>query len=120
MPVGRREFLAGAAGAMLASCASAPRDVYLTDLLEREVGGRLGIFMQDLDAGGALVHRPKESFGMCSTFKLPLAGVILREVDAGRLRLDERIAFTQADMVPHAPVTSQNLAIGSMTIEALA
>lgn len=121
MTVVRREFLAGAVGVGLtAACAAAPRDVYLTELLEEKVGGRLGIFILDVDTGMALTHQGKERFGMCSTFKLPLAGVILREADAGRLQLDERIPFTQADMVPHAPVTSQNLAAGAMTIEALA
>jgi len=121
MPILRREFIAGAAGvAMAAGCASTPRDIYLTDLLEKKAGGRLGMFVLDTDTGRALTHRGKEPFGMCSTFKLPLAGVILREADAGRLRLDERIAYGQADMAPYAPVTSRHLAEGAMTIEALA
>ncbi|KAF0175927.1 MAG: class A beta-lactamase [Hyphomonadaceae bacterium] len=107
--------------AVLAGCANAqPQEAYLLELLEQKVGGRLGVFMLDTDTGLAQTHRGKEPFGMCSTFKLPLAGVVLREADAGRLDLEERIAFTQADMVPHAPVTSQHLAQGWMTVEALA
>ena len=122
MSVGRRDFLAGAIGASLAAgCASAqPQEVYLLELLEKKVGGRLGVFMLDTATGLAEAHRAKEPFGMCSTFKLPLAGVVLREADAGRLDLNERLTFTQSDMVSHAPSTTPHLARGWMTIEALA
>ena len=57
---------------------------------------------------------------MCSTFKLPLAAEVLRDVDAGRRKLDQFIAFSKADMVSHAPVTGANLAAGGMTIGDLA
>lgn len=121
MTVVRREFLAGAIGASLAAgCASAEEQVDLIALLEKKSGGRLGVFVLDTATGLAQTHRGKEPFGMCSTFKLPLAGVVLREADAGRLDLNERIAFTQADMVNYAPVTSRHLAQGWMTVEALA
>lgn len=116
--VSRRSVLASAV--LAAGCASFQEDIYLTELLEREAGGRLGVFVLDMDTGIALTHRSTELFGMCSTFKLPVAAVILREADAGRLSLEERLPFTQADIVPHAPVTSQHLAQGWMTIGALA
>lgn len=116
--VSRRTVLASAV--LASGCVSSSGDIYLTELLEREAGGRLGAFVLDMDSGIALSHRATEPFGMCSTFKLPLAAVILREADAGRLSLDERVPFTQADIVPHAPVTSQYLAQGWMTIGALA
>ncbi|MDZ4776746.1 MAG: class A beta-lactamase [Alphaproteobacteria bacterium] len=121
MTVVRRAFLTGAIGASLAAgCASAPEGVYLLELLEKKAGGRLGVFILDTATGLAQTHRGKEPFGMCSTFKLPLAGVVLREADAGRLDLAERLTYTQADMVNYAPVTSRNLAQGWMTVEALA
>ena len=61
-----------------------------------------------------------ERFGLCSTFKLPLAAAILREADAGRLALDTIVPYAQKDMVPHAPVTQAHLADGGMSIGALA
>jgi beta-lactamase class A len=88
--------------------------------LERHSGGRLGVYLLDTDSGRELGYRPDERFGMCSTFKLPLAAAVLREADAGRLALDERIAFSSDDMVPYAPVTEQHLADGAMTVAALA
>ena len=46
--------------------------------------------------------------------------MVLREVDAGRCGLDERLAFSADDMLSFAPVTSTHLATGSMTVGALA
>ena len=57
---------------------------------------------------------------MCSTFKLPLAALILREADRGNLSLQRLVPYTRDDMLPHAPVTAEHLEDGGMTIEALA
>lgn len=88
--------------------------------LEHRTGGRLGVALLDTTSGQITGHRLDERFAMCSTFKLPLAGAILREIDQGRLRPDQWVAYGKADMVAHAPVTSQNLARGGMTVAALA
>lgn len=87
--------------------------------LEQRTGGRLGVCV--LDASGAHVgHREGERFGMCSTFKLPLAAVILERIDKGVLRADQPVSFSQKDMVPHAPVTEKHLAEGAMSVLSLA
>lgn len=88
--------------------------------LEQKVGGRLGVALLDTANGHIVGHRLDERFGMCSTFKLPLAAAILREVDRGRLRGDQWVPFGKADMIAHAPVTEQHLAQGGMTVLALA
>jgi beta-lactamase class A len=88
--------------------------------LERDAGGRLGVFALDTGSGRTISLRPDEAFGLCSTFKLPLAAAVLREADAGRLSLDTVIRYTKDDMVAHAPVTQAHLAEGGMTIGALA
>lgn len=88
--------------------------------LERKVGGRLGVAVLDTSSGQMVGHRLDERFGMCSTFKMPLAASILREVDQGRLRHDQWVPFGPADTVPHAPVTQQHLQRGGMTVVALA
>ncbi len=88
--------------------------------LERSTGGRLGVAMLDTASGHITGHRLVERFAMCSTFKLPLAGAILREIDRGRMRPDQWVAYGKADMVSHAPVTTQHLERGGMTIVALA
>lgn len=88
--------------------------------LERAAGGRLGVFALDTGSGRTLALRADERFGLCSTFKLPLAAAVLREADAGRLALDEILRFGPDDMVPHAPVTQRHLVDRGMRIDALA
>ena len=87
--------------------------------LERRSGGRLGVCMLDSGSDRRVDWRGEERFGMCSTFKLLLAAIVLREADAGRLSLETVLPYTQADMVPYAPVTEKHLAAGGMSIGAL-
>ncbi len=87
--------------------------------IEARNGGRLGVCILDTGTGRLAGHRLDEPFAMCSTFKLPLAAVVLREADTGRLKLDERLPYSEKDMLSHAPVTREHLAEGAMTIGAL-
>lgn len=118
MNLSRRQTVAGAA-ALIAAGPAAARATAFADL-ERRAGGRLGVGILDTATARVTGHRLDERFGMCSTFKLPLAGVVLAEIDAGRLRADQWVAYTQADIVYHAPVTGPNLGKGGMTVAALA
>jgi beta-lactamase class A len=89
--------------------------------LERRSGGRLGVFALDgARLQAPLAHRADERFGMCSTFKLLLAAAVLREADAGRLDLNESLAFGPDDLVPHAPVIEQHLDAGHLSVRELA
>jgi len=88
--------------------------------LERSTGGRLGVALLDTASGQTTGHRMGERFAMCSTFKLPLAGAVLREIDHSRLQRDQWVAYGKADMVAHAPITTENLQRGGMTVIALA
>ncbi len=65
-------------------------------------------------------HRLDERFAMTSTFKLPLAAMVLRAIDQGRLALDQFVPYTEADLVSYAPVTETHLGQGGMTVGALA
>jgi beta-lactamase class A len=128
----RRTFMSYAfAGALalpvLTACAApvpkaparkAPTDELIA--LEAKSQGRLGVGILDTATGELVGNRLDERFAMCSTFKLPLAAEVLRDVDVGKRKLDQFIAFSKADMVSHAPVTGANLAAGGMTIGDLA
>jgi len=87
--------------------------------LEFARGGRLGVTLLDVDSGLHVGWRTTEHFGLCSTFKLPLAGLVLREADRDALRLDEFVPYGRSDLVPFSPVTEVELARGGMTVEAL-
>ncbi len=88
--------------------------------LEQTAGGRLGVCVLDAHDGKSAGLRADERFGLCSTFKLLLAAVILREADAGRLALAEVLPYARKDLVPNSPVTEAKLEAGGMPIEALA
>lgn len=86
--------------------------------LEKEAKGRLGLVIFDTGSGARFAHRRDERFPMCSTFKLPLAAAVLRQVDLGRERLDRAIAICESDIVPHSPVTKPRVG-GSATVAEL-
>lgn len=88
--------------------------------LETRFGGRLGATILNTRSGESISHRADERFGMCSSFKLALAGVILRQADEGKLSLETFVPIGQADMVYFAPVVMKNLSAGGMTIGAMA
>lgn len=88
--------------------------------VEEHSGGRLGVHLWDAAKDLSAGYRSDERFGMCSTFKLPLAAVVLQEADEGRLSLDTIVSYGEEDMVFYAPVTEAHLDQGGMTIAALA
>lgn len=120
----RRTLLATIAAMGVVGCAKAglpgdtDADAELAAIGDR-AGGRLGIFALDTATGRTIGRDPDGRYAMCSTFKAPLAAAILAEVDAGRLRLDQPIAFSRADLVPHAPTVEPALATGSLPVSAL-
>lgn len=118
----RRALLAALAAAAVAPLEARRQDAAEAALAaaEKAVGGRLGVGILDTGSGRIVGQRLDERFAMCSTFKLALAAMVLREADAGRLSLDERIVYTKADLQSYAPITSQHLADGHMTVAALA
>lgn len=81
---------------------------------------RLGVCFLDVVTGETGGNRMDERFAMCSTFKLPMVAVCLREADHGRLDLAELLPYTEADLLPWAPVTRKSVAHGGLSIERLA
>lgn len=77
--------------------------------IEARVGGRLGVLLTDAAGQVLVAHRAGERYPICSTFKLPLAGMVLAEVDAGRVKLDQEIAYGRDQVVPHSDVMQAGL-----------
>ena len=88
--------------------------------IEQSAGGRLGAFVLDTGSGRSFGWRMDERFCHCSTFKLSLAAMVLRENDAGRLDLSETLAVSRADIVAYSPVVEENLAKGRLSFLTLA
>jgi beta-lactamase class A len=88
--------------------------------IESRVGGRVGVFALDTGSGRSLARREDERFAMCSTFKWALVAAVLGMVDRSEISLGERVPYGKGDLLQHAPVTTEHVAEGTMTIEALA
>jgi beta-lactamase class A len=125
--IDRRTFLIGSA-AFAAACAEAPvvsqnsqRPAAAPDfapiLAHLGAGARLGVFAIDTGSGRTTGHDEHSRFAMCSTFKAPLAGMVLAEVEAGRMRLADMLPVSRADLVNNSPRAEAALARGQMSVE---
>ncbi len=123
----RRSVLLGLAGTLVPAAAFAEDPSFArvqragSRLAEIEAAEkcRLGVAVIDMSNGPSLLYRADERFPMCSTFKLLAAAAVLKRVDAGKERLDRKVAYGQADLLEYAPVTKANVAEGGMTVGAL-
>lgn len=71
--------------------------------IEKSVRGRVGVFARQ-GTQTLLMHRERERFAMCSTFKAPLAGFVLDDIARGRLQADRLVSFEGLELVSYSPV----------------
>lgn len=122
----RRTALLTSLAAMAASAARAQAPAVSSDrfaaeitALEAKSGGRLGVAM--ISPGGqARGHRLNERFALCSTFKLPLAAMVLWAADQGQIDLAERLLYPQPDPSAHGAGTQAGITESTWSIEDLA
>ena len=73
--------------------------------IEQQSKGRLGVALLDLKDRKTWSHRGAESFPMQSVFKWPLAIAALQAVEAGKLKLDDRITIKRSEFsLYHSPL----------------
>ena len=117
----RRDLLLGSLAGFATACTHA-RNATPDALtaIEASVGGRVGVYALDTGTGRELTHRADERFAMCSTFKWFLSAAVFARVDRGELAIDERVAYSAADLLEHAPSTRARVGEGAMSIADLA
>lgn len=113
----RRAFILTTAALVMGSSARGDENPFA--VLERQYGGRLGVAVLDTATGERMAYRADERFPMCSTFKLLIAGAILRNVDEGSETLDRWVAFQSSDLLEYAPVAQEQIGRGGMTMNDL-
>lgn len=116
MILDRRTLLAAAPGLLAGPAMAANAPPALT-AYERETGGRIGLYAENLATGAKIAWRADERFVMCSTFKASLAALVLARVDEGRESLERIIPYGPGDLLEYAPVAKRNLAKGAMSVE---
>lgn len=83
---------------------------------ERDTGGRIGVYAENLKTGAKIAWRANERFVMCSTFKASLAAFVLARIDRGEDKPDRMISYAAADLLEYAPVARDNLARGALSV----
>ncbi|MDR5750722.1 MULTISPECIES: class A beta-lactamase [unclassified Caballeronia] len=118
----RRALLAAAASVPFAGACTAwrvdPSAASQLKALEAASNGRLGVAALNTGDGAIVNYRADERFPFCSTFKVLLASAILTRSAHEDGLLDERIRYTQSDLVNYSPVSEKHVADG-MTVSEL-
>lgn len=114
----RRSVIAGAAA--LAGAACVPLDQSTQGrisaklrIVERALGGRLGVAFLAPEAGASLDNRGAERFPLASTFKTSLAALALSLEQQGKLDLSQRVTWTKDDLIFHTPFTGERIETGA-------
>src|SRR5260370_31348406 len=98
MILNRRMLLVAASG-LAVGPAFAERPPPAFAAYERESGGGIGVYAENLATGAKLTWRAEERFVMCSTFKASLAAFVLARVDRGQDQLDAMIGYGPDDLL---------------------
>jgi beta-lactamase class A len=115
MMINRRTLLAAASGLVL-SPAFAEEAPPALAAYERETGGKIGLYAENISSSAKMAWRAEERFVMCSTFKASLAALVLARIDRGEDLLENMVAYGAQDLLDYAPTAKQNVAAGAMSV----
>jgi len=90
--------------------------------IARDAKGSLGLAAIVVRTGEAVEFHGDRDFPMQSVYKFPIGMAVLSDVDQGKLRLEQIVKITPADMVPaalHSPVRDAHPGGGDLTIQEL-
>jgi beta-lactamase class A len=131
--IDRRTFLAAAAAALPVACSGTLSEPQANQAAIADAdarfeairstlgpGGRIGVAAIHTGSGRRLLFDAGSRYPLASTFKLPLAAMVLAEAEAGRLRLDEELPFAPEDPLDNSPIVAANLGRGRLAVEPLA
>ncbi len=74
--------------------------------LEARYPGQVGVFVKDLETGAEFSHRGDETWYVASGVKVPIALEVLKQVDAGKIHLDQEIEIKESDFIDGAGETN--------------
>ena len=109
VPVALARAAQGARGHEAASAAGQMAQI------ERALGGRMGLFAFNTADHSQLRYRAGERFPVCSTFKVLLAGGILKRSTRTAGLMQRRIHYTRHDLASYSPISEKHVGEG-MTV----
>ena len=84
--------------------------------------GRVGIAATVLETGESVSLNPNERFPMQSVYKLPIGMTVLQQVDAGKLKLEQKVRVEKDDFVRkgmRSPIRDENPNGAELTVNEL-
>lgn len=84
--------------------------------------GRVGVEAVLLETGQTVSLNPAERYPMQSVYKLPIGMAVLEQVDAGKIRLDQRVRVEKSDYLrkgQHSPIRDKNPDGTELSVEEL-
>ncbi|PMS35000.1 beta-lactamase class A [Trinickia symbiotica] len=85
--------------------------------IEKQFGGRLGVYALDTGSGTEIRHRADERFPFCSTFKMVLASAVLAKSVQEPGLMEQRMQYAQSDLVSYSPISRKHVADGMTVAE---
>lgn len=118
MTVTRRLAMAGSLVALAGACVPidpSPKGRLAARLriLEAASGGTLGVALLNTASGEMIGHSRTLRFGHCSSFKLSLAAMVLWRDQKGTDSADRVVRWSEAELLPVSPFTTERLAQGA-------
>jgi beta-lactamase class A len=92
------------------------------ELIAAEAKGRVGVSALYLENNESALLNSGDHFPMQSVYKLPICMAVLRQVDAGKLKLDQTVHVTKADFVlpgQASPLRDKNPTGADVTVREL-
>ena len=78
----------------------------LAQLADKAQPGVLGITVVDMNTRARIRINADRAYPMMSVFKAPVAAAVLAQVDVGRIRLNQEVTITRAEVVDGTAVPS--------------
>ena len=72
-----------------------------------EAKGKVGVAAVVLETGETVSLNPHDHFPMQSVYKLPIGMAVMKEVDAGKIKLEQKVRVTKGDFIDrasHSPI----------------
>jgi len=93
--------LAGAVPVLQAQSPAASNPKILQDRLSELAAsfpGKVGVYIRNVETGATVAIHVDDTFPMASTYKVAIMLQVFRQVEAGKMSLDERVPLKQSDL----------------------